>query len=60
MNLKECRFDCSTYYDSPVKDKCGDGESVDCEHLLKFIDYQKQQFGMNVEKILEKLIEELS
>lgn len=60
MNLKSSRFDCDIFYDSPTRTYCSYGEGVDCDVLVDWIHHQKQQFGMNAEKILELLIEELS
>ena len=33
---------------------------IQCKDIVDFINHQKQQFGMNAEKILEKIVEELS
>lgn len=56
MNLKDNRFGIDMdvmfdYYDQ--------GSYIRCIDMVAWIEHQRQQFGMNSDRILELLIEEL-
>ena len=61
MNLREKRFIINvTEWGDVSYPEYPRGPYIVVDNVTSWIDYQKQQFGMNAEKILEKLIEELS
>ena len=65
MILKQQRFDCDIEQDDIYGyhiSKCCNtaGSNISCDDIVYWINHQKQQFGSNSEKIIERLMQELS
>lgn len=63
MKLKELRFymDAKMVSGNPItiKEKDVEGRFIECNELWLWIVHQQRQFGMNSDKILELLLEEI-